>query len=78
MPRWRLYALSKHKFPGANVFMTMIVFSLMFAKEVTNIPELYHNRLFRYDRYILGGDHSQLGLDFRTLSDEKVYGFDGR
>lgn len=32
------YALSKHKFPGSKLFMGMIVLSLMFAKEVTNIP----------------------------------------
>lgn len=32
------YAISKHRFPGANIFMGMIVLSLMFAKEVTNIP----------------------------------------
>lgn len=32
------YAISKHKFPGANLFMGMIVLSLMFAREVTSIP----------------------------------------
>ncbi len=32
------YALAKHKFPGARLMFGMVVLSLMFAKEVTNIP----------------------------------------
>lgn len=32
------YALSKHKFPGSNLFFTLVVLSLMFARQVTAIP----------------------------------------
>lgn len=32
------YALAKHKFPGRHVYFAMIVFSLMFAWQVTAIP----------------------------------------
>ncbi|NLW55114.1 MAG: carbohydrate ABC transporter permease [Firmicutes bacterium] len=60
------YALSKHKFPGANVFMTMIVFSLMFAKEVTNIPNYitiaYLGMIDTYWAVIIPSWGSTLGL----------------
>ena len=32
------YALSKHKFPGADLFLGLIVLSLMFPSEVLGIP----------------------------------------
>lgn len=32
------YALSKHKFPGGNLFFSLVVLSLMFARQVTAIP----------------------------------------
>lgn len=32
------YAISKGKFPGAKIFFAMVVLSLMFAKEVTQVP----------------------------------------
>lgn len=32
------YALAKHKFPGSNFFFGIVVLLLMFAREVTNIP----------------------------------------
>ncbi len=32
------YGVSKGKFPGSKVFFGMVVLSLMFAKQVTNIP----------------------------------------
>lgn len=32
------YALAKHKFPGSNAMFLLVVLSLMFAKQVTAIP----------------------------------------
>lgn len=32
------YALAKHRFPGRNIFFAMVVLSLMFAHQVTAIP----------------------------------------
>jgi len=60
------YALSKHKFPGARVFLTMIVFSLMFAREVTNIPNYitiaYLGMIDTYWSVIIPSWGSTLGL----------------
>jgi len=32
------YVLAKHKFPGANLFFTIVILALMFAPQVTMIP----------------------------------------
>lgn len=32
------YPLAKHKFPGRNLFFTVVVYSLMFAPQVTSTP----------------------------------------
>lgn len=60
------YALSKHKFPGSGVFMTMIIFSLMFAREVTNIPNYitiaYLGLIDTYFAVIIPSWGSTLGL----------------
>lgn len=32
------FALAKHKFPGSKAMFSLVVLSLMFAREVTNIP----------------------------------------
>ncbi len=47
------YALSKHKFPGANLFFSMVILSLMFARQVTAIPNyLIMSRLGWVDTYL--------------------------
>ncbi len=60
------FALSKHRFPGAKLFLGLIVLSLMFAGEVTNIPNyITIARLHWIDTYaavIIPSWGSTLGL----------------
>lgn len=60
------YALAKHKFPGSKVMFGIVLLSLMFAREVTNIPNyLIVSKLGWVDTYwaiILPAWSASLGL----------------
>jgi ABC-type glycerol-3-phosphate transport system permease component len=47
------YVLAKHKFPGRNAFFTVVILSLMFAPQVTMIPNyLIMSRIGFVDTYL--------------------------
>lgn len=47
------FVLAKHKFPGRNAFFTVVIFSLMFAPQVTMIPNyLIMSKIGFVDTYL--------------------------
>ncbi len=68
------FPLAKYKFPGRTIIFTLVVYSLMFAPQVTATPNYIIVSWIWFSRYANGNYFSSDCFVIRFIFDETIYG----